>query len=157
MTLNNVVKILTKDVAYLTTENQSEIGDDPVKIYSLWCSGGYLNVNFGFNYGFTATHLINLVENKMIVHPEDGKVYLEFRHNAHNDPQSVARLGTVSFNLAPYKNGSNLVEFVIRAKDFQGEVEYHVHSDFLRNSDVGNDIKYSGDGFRWFVNCLFIN
>lgn len=129
--LYGVENILTKNIVELTTDNEKEIGNDPVHLYHVWCAGGYLNVNFGFNYGGTVTHTVNVVKNTIETHPDDGKIYLEFRHNAFGDPQNVAHLGTACFDLRPYAlEEGRVVTFVIKFNEFGSESSYEIKYDF---------------------------
>ncbi len=147
--LYNVENILTKNIIELTTENEEEIGCDPVHLFDVWCSGGYLNVNFGFNYGGTVTHTVNIVKNTMETYPDDGKIYLEFRHNAFNDPQNVSSLGTACFDLSPYaQEDDRVVTFVIKFNEFGSnriQSSYEIKYDFkMDNMAPNQDDSYIG-------------
>ena len=55
--------VLTKQVEDLTTENESEFGNDPVWVNKdmMWIGGGYLNVIFRQNLPVKEKHLVSLV------------------------------------------------------------------------------------------------
>jgi hypothetical protein len=125
--INRMSEILTKGVINLTAENQDSIGNDPVKIHSLWIGDDYLNIYFGFNSGDQKTHFINLVNNTTVSRPAitGGKIYLEFRHNTNGDPEWYARDGFVAFDLRPYKAAwqelQDSIDLVINVQDFNGK------------------------------------
>ena len=117
--------ILTKGVIDLTEENADSIGNDPIRIFRYWEGDDYLNIEFGYNRGGEKVHFINMVNNTTATIAEDGKIHLEFRHNANGDPQKNGVKGLVAFDLRPYKEtNKESVEFVIKVKDFDGEKEY---------------------------------
>lgn len=134
--LHSSVDILTKDVVSMNVENESQIGNNPIHLYNTWCANGYLNVNFGLYISGNITHSINLVNNTLVQNPDDGKVYLEFRHNTNGDGENYAKRGTVSFDLAPYKDENNYITFVIKSKEFNGvttirEIQYNFIDDAI--------------------------
>lgn len=126
--VNYISSILTKKAIDLTAENADSIGNDPVEIKSIWSSGGFLNIEFIFRTSGQNLHAINLVNNTTTEHPhQDGKIYLEFRHNAFDDPQTVQRNSFVCFNLKPFQvPGKDSVELVIKTTEFYGSAEYEV-------------------------------
>lgn len=114
--------ILTKGVINLTAENNDSIGNDPIKIIRHWVGDDFLNIEFGYNRGGEKVHYINLVNNTTETYPNDEKVYLEFRHNANDDPQKNSTQGYVAFDLKPFKEtGKDSVDFIIKVNDFDGE------------------------------------
>lgn len=125
--LNDWYNILTKDIVILGDEASDVYGNDPVKILNMDTGGGYLNVDFGFNYGGGKKHFINLVKNTTIEYPKDGKIYFEFRHNAYNDAAKVGVKSTVSFPLKSLiQEGKESVDLVIRVKTFDGVKDYPI-------------------------------
>ncbi|MDR1810344.1 MAG: NigD-like protein [Prevotella sp.] len=134
--INWISEILTKSVVNLIPENEDSIGNDPVKIHSLWLGDNYLNVYFGFNSGNQKTHFINLVNNTAIVRPDSSKIYLEFRHNANGDPEWYPSNGFVAFDLRPYKAAwqelQDSIDLVIDVKDFNNE-----HKTYTRTYKFG--------------------
>lgn len=150
--VNWLAEILTKGVIDLTYENQDSIGNDPVKVHSLWIGDDYLNIHFGYNASGQVAHYINLVNNTTIDPNEDGKIHLEFRHNTNQDPQWYGRDSYVAFDLRPYKQeygagGKESVEFVIGVLDFNEEYkEYNVVYNFNNDkTDIRKSLTYDSD------------
>lgn len=127
--LTGFYDILTKDVIYVAPDNEAEqnrIGDDPIKVLSIWEGGGYLNINFEYNTGEVNQHMVNLVSALPNLSIDKEIVNLEFRHNKENDPEKYKAQGYVSFDLAPYKiAGRDKVKFKISAKNFGGEIKVY--------------------------------
>lgn len=102
--LFNVSEILTKDVETLTTENEDEIGYDPITIVSDYSqlAVGYLNLQINFPIG-SSTATVHLVENA-ITPPEDSEyTTLELRlNNPGSEYSSSNSSGLVSFKLGDY-------------------------------------------------------
>ncbi|MDR1884176.1 MAG: NigD-like protein [Prevotella sp.] len=126
--LNNYYDVLTKGVIHISPDDklkQDSIGNDPVKVYSVWEGGGYLNFYFGYNTGEKAPHMINLVSAEPDLSVDKNAVKLEFRHNMNGDePSRYPVKGYACFDLAPYKiAGRDKVSFEITAKDFGGEIK----------------------------------
>ncbi len=145
--LHGVYNLLTKDVVKITAENEAQFGDDPVHLYAAWCAGGYLNVNFGFNTSGSVIHYVNLAENTLVQHPEDGKIYLEFRHNAMGDNEKYGKRGTACFDLAKYQDGNNILTFVVKFTAFNGvtpirEIQY----DFMNDTVISEEDPEIGEG-----------
>lgn len=141
--VNSISHILTKETIQLTEANQDSIGNDRVKVLDIWYGGGYLNFIFGANVGGYANHFINLVENTLVTPPNDGKVHLEFRHNANEDPEYRAQQFIVSFNIDKFLNeGEGGVKtFVIKANTFgEGEKEFTIEINPTKTKvDLGNE------------------
>ena len=99
--VNNIFPVLTKQVEDLTTENEAEIGNDPVNVLkkNIWLANGYLNIIFRQDKPVYAPHLVNLVRNTIEMPEEDGYVHLEFRYNTYGDLSGRWGDGAVSFNL----------------------------------------------------------
>ncbi len=127
--LNGFYDVLTKNVVYIDPDNkadQDSIGYDAIKIHSIWEGGGYLNIHFGYNYGETAAHLLNLTSDDPDLSVSNNIVKLEFRHNKEGDPEKYPVKGYVSFDLTPYKiAGRDKVVFEIKSKDFSGETKIY--------------------------------
>lgn len=127
--INYIWDILTKKTIVLTATNADSIGNDPVKINDMWIGNHYLNVDFLFNYGGIRPHAINLVENSLIPDPQDGKIHLEFRHNAYGSTNNRLYNGLVCFDLKPYQNSStDSVTFAIKVLDWntRDDVTYDI-------------------------------
>ncbi len=145
--LHTAHNILTKEVVIMTEDNETDMGNDPIHLYNAWCAGGYLNINFGFNTSGSVTHYVNLVENSLVQNPNDGKIYLEFRHNAMGDSECYGKRGTVCYDLTTYQDGNNIITFVVKFTEFDGvittrEIEY----DFANDTVVGEESSEIGEG-----------
>ncbi|MDU1890022.1 MAG: NigD-like protein [Dysgonomonas sp.] len=127
--LNAFYDVLTKKPIYIAEDDeakQDSIGNDPVKIHSIWEGGGYLNIHFGYNAGGRNAHMLNLISADPELSAGDEVVKLEFRHNQKNDPQDYSRRGYVSFDLEPYRiEGRDKVIFEISVKEFSGETKVY--------------------------------
>ncbi len=117
--LNDVYEVLTKSIFKVTSTNQDSIGNDPVQINDMWIGSDYLNVEFQYP-GFNQIHFINLVSDNTKTYT-DGKVHLEFRHNANNDSPSYSKWGIVSFDISSLKTNAigDSVNLVIHTKVFR--------------------------------------
>ena len=85
----------------------------------------------------------------METYPDDGKIYLEFRHNALNDPQNVSSLGTACFDLSPSaQEDDRVVTFVIKFNEFGSnriQSSYEIKYDFkMDNMAPNQDDSYIG-------------
>ncbi len=122
--VNDLAEILTKGILGLTPANADSIGHDPIDIRSYWFTGDFLTIRFVYGGGGTI-HFINLVQDVDNPVNENGLPILEFRHNRNNDPYNYRMRGTVSFNLSALKSeDASAVEFVLKAKNFQGEQDF---------------------------------
>ncbi len=133
----DIDEILTKGVIQLTEENKDSIGNDPIHIHldDIWFSEKHLNFIFEY-YGYNRTHYINLV--KPIGNPltNDGKVILEFRHNANDDYPSRILRGIVSFEMESLKVADETkIDFVVRFTDF-GSEEYEWEGSYTFNTSA---------------------
>jgi len=100
--LNDVYEVLTKPIFNITPATQDSIGNDPVEVTNIWVGSKYLNVEFAY-YGYDKIHFINLVNDNSKTYT-DGKVHLEFRHNARGDSNMYRRHGIVSFDISSLIN-----------------------------------------------------
>lgn len=50
--LEYIYKVLTKEPVTLTVANDSEMGNDPIGIFDIWCSDKYLNFNYQYIAGY---------------------------------------------------------------------------------------------------------
>lgn len=148
--LGQFFEVLTKKPIYIADEDavrQDSIGNDAIKVHSMWEGGGYLNISFGFNVGEKEAHMLNLVSSDPDLSVTDDVVTLEFRHNQKKDPQSYPYDGYVSFDLSPYKvSGRDKVTFEIKWKDFGGttkskkiEYEYNSKSESSNSLNINNN------------------
>lgn len=139
--LNGLSEVLTKDIIYIASDDtikQDSIGHSPVKIYSVWRGGDYLNISFGFNAGGVETHMINLVSAESDLSKDEDIVKLEFRHNQKSDPEYYPAKSYVSFSLAPYKTaGGDEVTIELTWKDLSGETKtYNIEYKYDTTSDL---------------------
>lgn len=110
--LHDVYEVLTKGIFEITPAKQDSIGNDSIYVSDMWVGSKYLNVEF-YYYGWNKTHFINLVSDTAKTYT-DGKVHLEFRHNANNDEPYHRRWGIVSFDISSLQsNTADSVELVI--------------------------------------------
>lgn len=122
--INGIQDILTKKVVNLTSENAEEIGNDPIKILSMWTGDNYLNIFFGYNTGGEKVHVINLVNNKPDNVSADGTITLEFRHNANKDPERYGVKNYAAFDLRSFRTENNdSIKFIIKVLDFGNETK----------------------------------
>lgn len=120
----NIIDILTKDVFQLTENNQDSIGNDPIYIdeNNIWISNNHLNFDFEY-YGGYSIHFINLVKLYEDTHTDNGRLILEFRHNANNDFSNIRMSGIVSFRLESLKIADeDSVDFMVRILEYGDEI-----------------------------------
>lgn len=119
--INLIRNITTKNVAEINNSaDLTQMGNDPVSLKSLWFGDDYLNLRFIIKMD-TKSHLINLVRNNMADYPSDGKVHLELRHNAYDDPAYQEGSGMAAFNIRPYVKDlkvNETMDFVIHVNDW---------------------------------------
>lgn len=141
--INNVYEVLTKGIFNITATTQDSIGNDNINIKDMWIGGNFLNVEFVYP-GYNATHYINLVADASKTYT-DGKVHLEFRHNANNDYPEYNKWGIVSFNLKSLQtNTTDSVQMVIHTKEFySGDKKYNITYKFGSESAQVKDQKIS--------------
>jgi hypothetical protein len=96
--LNDVYEVLTKPIFNITPATQDSIGNNPIEVTNAWIGSHFLNVEFAF-FGFDRVHYINLVKDDAKSY-DDGKIHLEFRHNARGDSPMYRRYGIVSFDIS---------------------------------------------------------
>jgi len=115
--LNDVYEVLTKGIFEITPSTQDSIGNDKVRITDIWIGGNFLNIEFEF-MGYNRIHYINLVKDASKTYT-DGKIHLEFRHNANDDYPDFIKSGIVSFNLNSLRNeNDSKINLVIHANEF---------------------------------------
>lgn len=121
--LNDVYEVLTKGIFNITPATQDSIGNDPITIRDMWVGSDFLNVEFDYA-GYNKIHFINLVSDNTKTYT-DGKVHLEFRHNANNDSPTYSKWGIVSFNLRSLRPlaVADSVNLVIHSKEFGTPVD----------------------------------
>lgn len=123
--VNDLYEVLTKGIFEITPEKEDSIGNDSIYITEMWIGSRFLNVEF-YYYGYSKIHYINLVSDSLKTY-DDGKIHLEFRHNANNDQPIHKRWGLVSFDISSLQsNDLDSVELVIHVnKPYQVEAQLH--------------------------------
>lgn len=129
--------VLTKGPIYIPSDDkvkQDSIGNDYIKVHSMWEGGDYLNISFGYNAAGEEAHMVNLVSEESDMGVGKDKVKLQFRHNKNGDHERYPAEGYVSFDLSPYKlEGRSKVDLEISWIDFGGQektktIEYEFDS-----------------------------
>lgn len=94
--VNELYKILTKNILEYALISSDSLGHDPVVLNDLWIKNGYITFDFFFGGGQPGLkHMVNLTK-----HPErteDGRILLDFRHNAFDDLYNYRFRGLVAF------------------------------------------------------------
>lgn len=139
--LYNAYDVLTKGIFQISEATEDSIGNDPVTIRSIWVGGGYLNVEFVYP-GLNTMHYINLISDTSNVFT-DGKVHLEFRHNANDDYPEYTKWGLVSFDLSELKSDTvSSVELAVDINEFYyGTRTYYFTYNWSNPADLPMSIK----------------
>jgi hypothetical protein len=133
--VNDIWNILTKQAIELTAANADSIGNDPIRVNQMWAGGDFLNISFMFNWGGSRPHMLNLVKNTTVEHPESDVIHLEFRHNAYGSTATRAWEGFVCFDLRPFEvEGQNEVKFAIKINEPSGEKTIEVVYQYNRTA-----------------------
>ena len=155
--VNQIAKVLDKDVVYHTETTQEMLIQDPIHVEYAWVSGGYVNlfVMFPMKSGSTTKHMINLVhEGAMldVASQEElpGTYRFTLRHNANGDkitPEMTLNYvlggGYVSFPLSSY--------IVEKEAKFSIEWVWHKNVGAGLSSETetrGLSTTYSAEGFQ---------
>ena len=136
-------KVLTKGIFDITPDTQDSIGHDPVKIEDIWIGKDYLNVRFVYK-GQDKTHLINLVSDEL-KSSDDGKIHLEFRHNANDDAPAYNIRGIASFDLKTLQTDDvESLPLVIHVREFdETDKTYELNYNFSGSSDTEKSLSLS--------------
>ena len=139
--LNDVYEVLTKEIFMISSVTQDSIGNDRVQINSIWIGSHFLNVEFTYQ-GFNQIHFINLVKDSTKTY-SDGKVHLEFRHNANNDYPTYLKWGIVSFNLSSLDTQAtgDSINLVIHTREFATPENVTYNLTYKFGSDGSSSIK----------------
>lgn len=125
--VNALTKILTKDAINITNAQEDSIGNDKVRITDVWFAEKYITIIFSCYSHPGGVHFLNLVHNTDVTYAEDDKVYLEFRQNDFDVPQTTSMRGSVSFDVSKFLPADkNEVAFVITYNDFEGVKKYEL-------------------------------
>lgn len=135
--LNDAYNILTKGIINITPSMQDSIGHDPIHVREIWVGSDYLNIRFSYKLN-NKRHMLNLISDSSKVY-NDGKVHLEFRHNANNDTETYTAGGLVSFGLMSLKEkvSGNSLDLVIHSENYGGKEEtYELTYKFNGNNEA---------------------
>lgn len=99
--LHNLVKVLTKPILPHDETILDSLGNDPLEIDSYWIANGFINFKFYYYASGMKKHMVNLMQ----LPSQDGKIILEFRHNAFKDYASDLFRSDVSFRLGDLLDG----------------------------------------------------
>lgn len=122
--LNFLYNILTKDPVFLsemTSEEQNQLGNDPLNVLSMSFGGKYLNVNMELmRKDPELAHFLNLVVDEQ--RSDNQTVYLTLRHNAYGDATSIPVSQRVSFDLSKLlPEGQQQINVYVEWTNYRGE------------------------------------
>lgn len=144
----DVYKILTKDVIPFSASISDSLGNDPIILDKAWIRHNYLTLDFVFGGGLPGLkHMVNLAQ-----HPqktEDGRILLEFRHNAFRDVSNYAYRGVVAFPVSSIQTeAQDSVQLRIKYRENGRNKQYDLtwYKDEPQNS---GDKLYSITGKRY--------
>lgn len=121
--IHSIQGILTKDVITLTEENADSIGNDPIYVDSndIWFTKNYLNIYFSY-YANQQIHYVNLIKYPNDSIQSDGRLILEFRHNANSDEIYYLYNDMVAFDMnSLYKDGVDSIPFLVKVIDYNSD------------------------------------
>ena len=138
--INDVYEILTKGIFQITPETEDSIGNDYIHIDRMWIGSHYLNIEFVYP-AYDKTHFINLVSDTSKTYT-DGKIHLEFRHNANGDYPNFNRWGIVSFDIKSLENNSagDTLKLVIHSREYNNTTMKEYPINYIYGSQP-SDIK----------------
>lgn len=141
--INYIRNILTKGIAEINSaaENDS-IGNDPIDVRSIWIGDDYLNFSFEIMTQ-VQSHMITLAKNNLTSNPADGKIYLEFRHNANGDYPYESSWSLAAFSIRPYVENltdDETIDFEISWTNYSGvQKKYNIqYKKNAQNTSVTN-------------------
>lgn len=111
--VNSVSDIFTGSIFNLG--NPEKINSDPVKIQSIWCSGGYLNMILETEY-HSLPHKVGLYRDTT-----SQTVDLLFSYSRDGDPPGYQKKLYLSFSLDALKNETSPVNFRLFIHTFKGK------------------------------------
>ena len=115
--VNGLQELLTKPIVPYKEAISDSLGMDPIELPEYWIANDFITFRFFYGGGGSITHMVNLTKHEEKT--ADGKVLLEFRHNAYNDPENTSRNGYVSFPLKEtFSEVTDSVELRIQYKAF---------------------------------------
>lgn len=152
--LNDMAKVLTKDIVTLEDEKTEDIiKEDPINVREVWISGGYINffVEFPTKVGSETAHMINLIQQEVQETSEtqnnlQGKKGYVFRltHNANGetrenitDSQLISAGGFVSFP----------INKIIEGNEANLRIEWIWYKTYGAGSSTETELKYKKGTF----------
>lgn len=116
--VNHVSDIFTGDIQPLAFSQQ--LSTDPVKIQSVWVSGGYLNMIFETEY-YSQLHRIGLFRDMT-----SSTINLYFSHSRNNDPPGYPQTFYASFLVTSLRSPGNPdpVSFCLFVNTYKGLREF---------------------------------
>ncbi len=114
--------VLTKPYFVIETEAENDsIGNDPAIVSVAWVTGEYLHVVATYAGVGSEPHYINLVKNEYNSGAaNDGKVYLEFRHNDRDEAPARRFACVSSFDISdffPTESGETVTLYITYRPD----------------------------------------
>lgn len=94
--VNGIQEILSKPIVSYTPAISDSLGMDTIELPEYWIANNFITFHFFYAREYKQ-HMVNLTKHEALT--SDGRVLLEFRHNAFNDPGKYSTDGFVSFPL----------------------------------------------------------
>lgn len=115
--VNGIQELLTKPIIPYKESISDSLGMDPIELPEYWIAHDFITFRFFYAGNNHTSHMVNLTRHEEKT--TDGKVLLEFRHNAFRDTGNTSRNGYVSFPLKDiFRDVTDSVELHIRYKGF---------------------------------------
>lgn len=119
--INQLRKVLYKDVIDITPEIEDSIGNDPIHVENVWVSEHMLNFRLQY-FGSSKIHFVNLVKQPGEITADNLPVELELRHNTNGDDPDYTMSAYVTFDLSSLQiEAQDSVSFVVKATDFDDQ------------------------------------
>lgn len=94
--VNDVYKILTKDILDYTPSVSDSLGNDPIFLNEIRVRNGFITLDFFFGGSLGGPkHMVNMARHPLLT--PDKRIVLDFRHNAFGDPHSYNYRSLVAF------------------------------------------------------------
>lgn len=117
--INRASSILTKELITYKESISDSLGIDPIELQEPWIANGFITFEYLFGGGLIR-HMVNLARHEELT--PDGRVLLEFRHNAFNDPDNYSKEGVVSFKLKEaFPEATEPISLRIKYKAYDNE------------------------------------
>ena len=135
--VNQIAKVLDKDVVHHTKQTAEMLIQDPVHIEYAWISGGYVNlyIMFPMKSSSNTKHMINLVHEGAMTDVKtgeelEGSYRFTLKHNANGDKISAEQ--TVDYVL-----GGGYVSFPLNSYITEKEAEFSIEWVWHKNVGAG--------------------